>query len=691
MTGLSSRPGTGYKSSQGMTSIGETPESNRNRSRDRSRHAISDAAKALSETRSQQPVDQGFQIGGALGQADLDIPIELPADVPEEILRQAPVSVKNRLSMTLGIDPKTKADHRVSSVYYPRALGDLLKSPASSQLLYSPQHATSNVATPVSSRITSPEYGLENGAYRPAHPEGRSHSSLAGSGDQFKTRYAMPTAIRGSARASVIDPMMKSQRASNPAFTSHPAVMAMASAPVELPAEADHEEMTIVMALEETSKPDKTSKPDSVQEPGPEMEEEPRTKPEFSKGAAHTANTSVISATGIPVLVEQETSPGASRGEPQESSSHGDVTPSEVAKPSGSDEDEGEVYGDSKESQESSATVRRSDVPNPTAEGPMEAEKAAENPDSSHIMAKPINGSLENVNDAQNTTQARGGYVAELEASAPVELTKSQEPAAPVELEAPFHNFTLPPRPIAVSSNPDKEVPRASIRNLDDFFKLPSETSIKPGHKPREGGKSRTIDKTKPLRLKLAKLDGKIVPVRSSPGDEGWRDGEPGAPVQLLKSDVVADIIETMSNTPPGSPLHQRASSGTSHNSAQRWSHRSTRSLGPLGVAPPPPAPGGRPMVNPDFASAGQFEGERKQKKKKKMSIVSKDKWRLFFQNGNSRALNPSQAAQAEKASRESGTQQGALGTEMMTGSGKDVLWFKGEGKRGVDISTSSG
>lgn len=683
---MSSRPGTGYKSSQGMTSIGETPESKRNRSRDRSYRAISDAAKALSETRSQQPIEQGHQFGGALGQADLDIPVELPADVPEEILRQAPVSVKNRLSMTLGIDPRTKADHRVSSVYYPRALGELLKSPASSQLLYSPQHATSNVATPVSSSLTSPAYGLENGAYHPVHQEGRSHSSLAGSGDQLKTRYAMPTTIRGSARASVIDPMMKSQRASNPAFTSHPAVMAMASAPVELPAEADHEEMTIVMALENPSKPD------SERESGPEMEEGPRTKPESSKGATHTANTYVISATGIPALVEQETSPVASRGEPQQGNSQGNVTPSEAAKPSGSDEDEGEVYEDSKESQESSATVQRSDVPNPAAEGPMEAEKLAETHEANHIMAKPINGSLENANDAKVNTQASGGYVAELEASAPVESTKSQEPSAPVELEAPFHNFTLPPRPIAVSSNPDKEVPRASIRNLDDFFKLPSETSIKPGQKPREGGKSSSIDKTKPLRLKLAKLDGKIVPVRSSPGDEEWREGGPGASAQLLKSDVVADIIETMSNTPPGSPLHQRASSGASHNSAQRWSHRSTRSLGPLGVAPPPPAPGGRPMVNPDFASAGQFEGERKQKKKKKkMSIVSKDKWRLFFQNGNSRALNPSQAAQAEKASRESGTEQGALGTEMMTGSGKDVLWFKGEGKSGVGVSTSSG
>lgn len=100
-------------------------------------------------------------IGGLLIQTDGEHPIELPADVPEEILRQAPVSVKNRMSMTLGLAVKDKSEHRISSVYFPRALGDLLKSPGSSQLVLTPKATTKSKATPLSAVITSPSYMLE--------------------------------------------------------------------------------------------------------------------------------------------------------------------------------------------------------------------------------------------------------------------------------------------------------------------------------------------------------------------------------------------------------------------------------------------------------------------------------------------------------------------------------------------------
>ena len=100
-------------------------------------------------------------------------------------------------------------------------------------------------------------------------------------------------------------------------------------------------------------------------------------------------------------------------------------------------------------------------------------------------------------------------------------------------------------------------------------------------------------------------------------------------------------------------------------------------------------------MVNPDFASAGEFEGERKQKKKKKISIVSKEKWKLFFQNGSLNAQSRSGAGvtsvagdKAEKTTRESGTGLVSPGTDMMTGSGKDILWFKGEAKKAADVAS---
>ena len=296
-------------------------------------------------------------------------------------------------------------------------------------------------------------------------------------------------------------------------------------------------------------------------------------------------------------------------------------------------------------------------------------------------------------------------FVAELEAIVPQPLqVKPRVDFGPVELEAPHQTFILPPRPIAVSTNPEKEVPRASIRQLDDFFKLPTELTIKPGMKPKDFGDSSRPEPIRPLKLKLAKKDGKIVPVQvTSPG--GSPNPGVSSPGHKLKVDVVAEIIERLSYTPPGSPIHARSSSSVSSNSAQRWSHRSSRSLAAPAQAPAPPAPGGRAMIDPDFATAGQFEGERKQKKKKKKdstsSAGSKSGWKTFFRasSANISATPESSettsmattAAAAASASAPRAQSGGLLppSADMMTTSGKDVLWFKGEARKALGLSSA--
>ncbi|KEF60280.1 uncharacterized protein A1O9_05130 [Exophiala aquamarina CBS 119918] len=659
MTGFSSRPGSGNRPSQGLSG-GQSPESRRNASTDMTHRSIT-------------------------YQAEAEHPIELPADVPEEVLRQAPVSVKNRMSLTLGLAVKDKSEHRISSVYYPRALGDLLKTPAASQLLGSPK-ATANAATPLSAVITSPTYMLEAQADYFADSENTPTFGKAQSENKHGliTSPIFEAAARGSVRASIVEPASRTRTRSSsirsPAFTSHPAVMAMAIPPAELPASSAS------LMPEDVSDTGKVSAPSSIGEPGPEMADTETTRPVSASEPGVRVEDSGFAVSVVPASAEGETFAAATIRTDQVQNDAVSVSGAQDQNPN--------------QDKQLSSSPKQEESPRPLEQIPKiptQSPRPPPVPETTRTVdAK--DEEVEIIIHINESDVSKEPFCAELEATAPVKMQIPQD-FGPVELEAPVQTFKLPPRPIAASQNPDKEVPRASIRQLDDFFKLPTEQSIKPGMKPNDFGKSMAPEPIRPLKLKLAKKDGKVVPVPiSSPATpiSGRQRESPGP--SKLRMDVVADIIETMSNTPPGSPVHDNRSSGASSNSAQRWSHRSTRSLGPPDQAPAPPGPGGRQMVNPDFAAAGQFEGERKMKQKKKSSgfvNMNKEKWKnLFLNNGSStNASSSSGASLATKSERTTSTtrpsSEAVPAAEMLTGSGKDVLWFKGESKKALGVSSA--
>jgi hypothetical protein len=148
------------------------------------------------------------------------------------------------------------------------------------------------------------------------------------------------------------------------------------------------------------------------------------------------------------------------------------------------------------------------------------------------------------------------------------------------------------------------------------------------------------------------------------------------------------NLIETISHTPPGSPIHERPTSGASFhsaaNSARLTSYRASIDLAPPEEAPAPPAPGGRGMVSPDYAAAGAFEGE---KRPKRTSGTSMNGLKKIFSGGSASHSRPSSIRVVElPEGRMSG---GGVhdNVDLMTPGGSDVLWFKGLGRDGVWVS----
>lgn len=624
MSGISSRPGTGSKSIPGLTSHSSsgghrsprTPASKKVPKSETGSRSLSSAAKALDESRVVQASERMHNINGLRIQTDNEDPIELPADVPEDALRLAPVSVMNRLSMTLGLKPKDNSGHRISSVYYPRALGDLLKSPSMSQLLLTPQFSTAK-STPIHT-FASPAVVAEGETdYYSSHERSPSIVMITPDDSSKKgsdSNKSSTPATRSSGRASKVGSAAGTRRSSIPnlAFTSHPVVMAMAAPPAELSAHLEHQEHL-------STDSGKDSQPSSLGEPGPEMTERPA-----------PSSDSMMPVETIPAAAEQNLAQTDSVNEGEKATS------------------------------------------SPTEEVIIAVEEGIRN----FIVAEQADTLPKESKASKNSAERlQTPFVAELEAIVPRPLIPSaQRSFGPAELEAPHHTFQLPPIPAEISKNLDKADSQTSRPKSEEVSKLPTELTVKPGMKPKDFGDLQTPEPIRPLQPKLAMSEEEIVPApaNASVGSKQVRNSG-----SKLRVDIVANIIETMSNTPPGSPLPARSSSSASSNSAQRWSHRSSRSLAPPAQAPPPPGPGGRPMVNPDFATAGEFEGERKQRKKGS-SGGSKSSWKSFF-GGSTVGERPA-----------STSPETATAPDMFTATGKDILWFKGDGKRTIGIGIPS-
>ncbi|EXJ64195.1 hypothetical protein A1O7_00531 [Cladophialophora yegresii CBS 114405] len=692
LTSFSSRPNTGQNSSHGMIShtqsMGlQTPQSSDSRRPDYTATSLSSASAAFDMA--QHASERMLSVGGLLIRSNEQQLSELPADVPEDALRQAPVSVKNRLSMTLGLRSKDTASHRISSVYYPHALSNLLKSPGISSLLLTPEAGIKG--TPVQ-KLVSPIMSEGEAGFSLAQGQSPSIGFVTPeSRTGLNSTKDPPTGPRRSARASLHEASTPATRRSSirgPAFTLHSSVMAMAAPPVELPAPVTDTGRPVAQEKRPSSSSSRKgsqSQMSSLGEPGPEFPEAGTTILTSVSEPRYFIDTSLAMVPVDPASVAEEIFAAAHHKVELESISS-------------------QAVGRAQQKTGTGPLRQQQTKVTPFISKKVAEARDDENPKRRIGEQTMVNG---NLNPAANPELAPKGstirrspstdsstkFVAELEAVVPKSLTvKPKKDDGPVELEAPHQTFKLPPRPITANEVTEKGAPLASINQLDDSSKHHTDITTKSCMKPKEFGGPNTAEPIRPSKVKSTKQDGKIDPVQvGSPS--GTPPSATSSPKLKLKVDPVAEIIENISWTPT-SPIHSRAASTASSNSAQRWSYRSSRSLGPPAQAPAPPAPGGRSMVEPDFATAGQFEGERKQKKKDSSSGVgSKIAWKAFFRHssanspGSTGALDSREGLSRGAATTQAPTSASAPvspipAADMMTTSGKDVLWFRGNGKK---------
>jgi len=657
-----SRPPTGEKVSRGRSS--RSPSrlwSSQSQSYKRTLQTDG-TISSLASSQQYQAVKEVDSSGKGARNVNAGHAVELPADVPENVLRQAPVSIKNRLSMTLGLKPRdnNNSDHRISSIYYPKALGDLLKSPPLSQLalaqqsvaskttaIRSPAHKTGGVSNYTGTDSFSPQgnpsIGLitPDGKPGPNPEEGRPES---GGLAQRSARASIAEAPRGSRLSSV----------PNLAFTSHPEVMTMARRPTDVPASGKK------LRPERKSRKESQS---SLGEPGPEIAD-------YSLETTEPGGTTPPPvSTSDAAVVHDATEPSIDDGREQATmtATESPVETAESAK------------GTSKSAAGAEMTAPVADLELPSRQ-PIDDSADSSRPKAA-ASSGPSDSPLDQTATATATNEPGLPPIAELEGQIPRPVERTP-PAGTFELEAPAEpTFKLPARKRAGSGASSKSaVTSATISKLDDFFTLPTEQTVKPGMKPKDfdgGDFSLKPEPIRPLKLKLAKRDGKLVPVQVSGSGLGRKDV---GTTHKTRTDIVAEIIENLSNTPPGSPIHARSSSSaTSTNSGHPWSQRSSRSLGPPEQARPPPGPGGRPMVNPDFATAGQFEGERKQRK---WSVAgSKSGWKSLLRGATHARTHSESAASPTTEVWVRPRSEHDPGRDMMTAVGKDVLWFKEDAK----------
>ena len=633
-----------------------------------------------------------------------EVPIELPADVPEDVMRNAPVSVKNRLSMTLGLNPRDNADHRISSVYYPNALRDLLKMPQSPQYKASPQLVAAR-GTAVRSDTPLTDSDAD---YFSAHERSPSIGHITPEVKKFLESNATTPENnnpRIAVRASAVPREDHSRPSSvpNPGLTSHSAVMQMAAPPVEL--SAVHETLDAAEPERPVSRSRQQSQ-SSLGEPGPEVAESeaqtfhqgdveiiviPPEQPKSQLVALHEATAESESTIRAPTQQSQSsTEETPETAEPVHETEEMEQTNLNHNVEAGENPYEAtkdvvlEVVDDTGEEDLLTDEPHKQNIGDSQARdvGNIVASDPTTSSSDPHVDAF-VDDVDEPANEDTITT-----FIAELEAVGPQRPSRpvTVQPSSPIELEAPVQTFVLPPRSKAKLTQ-GKDWSSATIKDRADFFKLPNEQSVKPGLKPKDfrGTKVEDPGPVRPLRLKLQKFEGKLVPVQVHTPPKDMPDTPPRT--SRLSQDTIANLIESLSHTPAGSPEHSRVASTASSNSAQIRTERSSRSFGPPESAPAPPAPGGRSMVSPDYASIGEFEGERKQASRGSHGSKGSLKEILSSSQRNSSEVSVKSPGHSSRV--QSLSARGSDNKDMLTSAGKDVLWFKEEGRGPVGLTST--
>ncbi|RMZ75019.1 hypothetical protein DV737_g5527, partial [Chaetothyriales sp. CBS 132003] len=435
-----------------------------------------------------------------------DVAVELPADVPEDILRNAPVSIRNRLSYTLGLQRRDNADHRISSIYYPRALGALLKVP------HTPKEFTSAVSVgkksvTVTSASPQTDSDGEKGSVRKA---GRLRGSSAPTkGLVQQTVVRSPTVVQKDVlrKSSILTP------GQSPGLSSHPAVMAIVERPpppVELPVQTFPSLPEAPSQSQEASR----SRPESslggpgsslggpessLGEPGPEVED-----PQVVSDLLQERKAGVASppspATAVAADLVATPVPSGTRSN--------DTTPGEA-----------DVYelGTGEE-----ATTPTRTPNHESAKSKLEAveEESATSTDgrNEEKAAKPGSHAARpsTMIAAKTNEETTRKIIAELEAMVPQSaMTIASERRD--ELDASRQHSKLPPRTTASNAASDsKDQASPTIQQHIESLNFSTKEEVVLGLKPKAlNNRSATQSKQiRPLKLKLTKLDGKMVPVR---------------------------------------------------------------------------------------------------------------------------------------------------------------------------------
>ncbi|RMZ82299.1 hypothetical protein DV738_g1709, partial [Chaetothyriales sp. CBS 135597] len=608
-----------------------------------------------------------------------ELAFELPADVPEDLLRSAPVSVRNRLSYTLGLQKKQHSDRRISSIYYPKALGALLKLP----------HTPSKE---MPSPISTPE--KKSGTVRPVSPQ----TASDGDNDQSPVQRALgrsATVIQRNAlrKPSILTP------GQSPGLCSHPAVMAIVERPpppVELPAQPSP---GLPESRTGPQEPSKSPPESSLGEPGPEVEE---SQPVSERVKDLTAEASPSPSPVTPIATDLVSIPvhsviksnktSLSEVEVYELGTGEEVTtPTRIPQPASPPpiQEPDLAAEDSDEKAQSKLEAVKEESTTTTDEGAHEDKTATKEVSDA--------SSPSTLKAAERNEETRQEVIAELEATVPQPSTtvtpERAEDIKPNRAEdiKPSQQHTELPSPTTVSdsrASDNRDKATSGIQQRIEWLSLKQ--------KALKNRSAKEWKQTRPLRLKLTRLDGKMVPVQvhtPQTAEATQVREEPEPIVSTVDADVISSMIEQISSTPVGSPAHTRvgstAESPASSESVPIHSRRTSRQLGPPESAPPPPAPGGRAMVQPDFAAAGEFDGELKSQHKRNSGGGSRSGVKNFLRRNSSRRTSSDLSIRSEGPSTtwhsQSARGSGSDTVTTVTWAGKEAGWgIGGEDAGGV-------